>query len=275
MIRYAIHLKDPENPDYDGRRLSAHEMSEIETHLAECESCRNRLEDTGQEFQSMVDFVEDAGFANLSTHPEKAAPAGSYNGRAKIALNSIFAAPKIRLALTFALILLTLSSILYLQLNRHPYAKWAVIEKPDLEFQVRGRSEERLSNAVVHYQSGNLRQAISLFEQLIAEADSRQLYHFAHYYAGISYLLLSEKKIVGVTVDYQNDEVLAGIEHLQRVLNLTENRRYLEDVHWFLAKAYLRLADQNETLTELNKVLEFSGPRRSQAKEIIDNLSGM
>ena len=275
MTRYAIHLQDSEHPDYDGRRLSVREISEIETHLEKCEPCRNRLEETQREFQNIVDFVEDAGFADFSTHPEKVTQVPRYNSKAKITWNAIFGAPKIQLAITFGLVLLTLSSIFYLQLNRHPYAEWAVIRKPNLEFQVRGSSEDLLSKAAVNYQQSNFKEAVTLFKQFIGQKETEQLHHFTHFYAGISYLLLAEKKMGGWIFDYRKNDIINGIKHLQEVLTLTQNQRYLEDVHWFLAKAYLRLSDRNKALTELNKVLEFSGPRRNEAEELIENLSGM
>ena len=126
MVRYAIYLEDPERPDYNGRRLSEREILEVESHIHECEPCRNELRVARFEFQNISSFVEEAGFGDLTTHPKEVAKVSRASGR-KIRWSPIFAVPKIRIAIAFGFALLVMSSVFYLQANRHPYIEWAAV----------------------------------------------------------------------------------------------------------------------------------------------------
>jgi len=270
LTKYAIHLEDPNNPDYDGSRLSQRQIIQIKEHLKECDLCSNRVLSAIQEFHSLVEQVEDAGFGNVSTHGKEAA-----NFRIDRALNwlRILRQPKIQIAAGLALGLIIILNF-YIA-NRDLYVQLALISKPTVEFEVRAGLPDLLIRALTSYRNDQYEQAAVLFEEFIEKHTNKEFHYFAHYYAGVSYLLLSEKRILRLVYAFDEDQVRNGILHLQEVEKLTTNTRYLEEEHWYLAKAYLMLRDRQFALDELNKVLQYHGTRSREAKSLWKKLSRM
>nr|NIU01302.1 hypothetical protein [Nitrosopumilaceae archaeon]NIX61904.1 hypothetical protein [Nitrosopumilaceae archaeon] len=57
LNRYTSYLYAPDEPDYDGRRLSKTEISRMQKHLRQCRSCEQKLADLKAEFQDLQAFI--------------------------------------------------------------------------------------------------------------------------------------------------------------------------------------------------------------------------
>lgn len=62
-----------------------------------------------------------------------------------------------------------------------------------------------------------------------------------------------------------------AIKQLRAVTALGETP-YLEEAHFYLAKAYLRKADLNGAQAEFNKTIQLQGERQKEAQELLDQI---
>ena len=79
----------------------------------------------------------------------------------------------------------------------------------------------------------------------------------AHFFLGVCYLQL--------------DRPLEAIEHLREVTRLGESP-YLEDAHFFLAKASIRSGDIEAARRDLQTVVALDGDRRDEASRLVAEL---
>lgn len=275
LTEYAIFLEDPDHRDYDESRLSEDQIMQIRGHIEACKQCHQQVDSACHEFQNLVKHVENSGFRNITTHGQKvkgfdkakSLPVGNWRFS--------FSEPKIQIAIAVSILFLILLGSFYYLIPRHPYSRLASIKKPHIEFEVRGLESKLLLQAMVNYRKNNYEQALGLFQRFIEQKTSKEFHYFAHYYIGLSYLLLSQEQILGFIYDFDESQIQNGLNHLQEVIKLTQNRRYLEDVHWYRAKAYLMLKEYQLAFDELNKIIPFNGIRREHANLLIDELSKM
>ncbi len=274
LTRYAIYLEDSDNPDYDGKRLSFRQMNQIKHHIVACDLCGKQLQSVRQEFRIVLAHAEEAGLGTLSTHEgSQGIPFNEYRRSSKGHWLEKLKVPKTQIAAAFGLILLVLAVSFYYQTQRQPYNELAVIHRPEIEFEVRSGISDAAAEALRHYQKDHYEEAATTFERLLLTKTNKEWLPFVHYYAGLSYLLASDKKILGLIYDFDQKKVQNGIKHLQEVERLTQNIRYREDAHWYLAKAHLRLQDYQSAIEELHNILQFPGTRTEAAKELIEEVS--
>jgi tetratricopeptide (TPR) repeat protein len=113
---------------------------------------------------------------------------------------------------------------------------------------------ERFRSGMKHYQDGRYGQAIP---DLRAAAELNPERASIRFFLGICFLLAG-----------QTD---AGIEDLQETIALGESV-YLEEAHFYLAKAFLGKGDIGRAREELNWVLERGGNLKEEAARILAQL---
>ncbi len=67
------------------------------------------------------------------------------------------------------------------------------------------------------------------------------------------------------------EQTNSAVEHLRRIIALGDSP-YLEDAHFFLAKAYLREGDLALARSELEKTTQLRGDREVEARELIQQV---
>ena len=63
----------------------------------------------------------------------------------------------------------------------------------------------------------------------------------------------------------------AGIDRLRATIALGDSP-YLEDAHFYLAKAFLRRKDLGAAETQLNELIQLPDPRRDEARRLLSGV---
>jgi tetratricopeptide (TPR) repeat protein len=119
---------------------------------------------------------------------------------------------------------------------------------------LRGTPDEataRFQRGMEHYRKGDYARAT---EDLRVAADLDAEAAHSRFFLGISHLLLN-----------QDD---AAIKRLQATIALGDSP-YLEDAHFYLAKAFLRREDFRSAATELKKLIQLRGSRANEARRLL------
>jgi uncharacterized protein with PIN domain len=53
LERYSIYLATGDEPDYDGRKLTASEIEEIREHIGECPRCQKKVEQLSRDYRDI------------------------------------------------------------------------------------------------------------------------------------------------------------------------------------------------------------------------------
>lgn len=134
-------------------------------------------------------------------------------------------------------------------------------------------SESFLTKGMQSFNQKNYTTAIEQFNDFLKENPEN---YSAHYYAGLSTLLLAKKGLPGLSYTYDQTKVNTGIIFLNHALqNAGENKYYLEDCYWYLGKAYLMKKNLTESRKFFNQILNLPHPhlmRKNEAREIVSKL---
>ena len=90
LTRYSLYLSTPEEPDYDGRRLTGSEIGEVEHHLGECDVCKEKVENLGNEFQEIELYLEKAGLEQITLGAESNRSVGAILTGVSETVDSVF-----------------------------------------------------------------------------------------------------------------------------------------------------------------------------------------
>lgn len=132
----------------------------------------------------------------------------------------------------------------------------AIVPPPFTPPRLRSTSESRREflSAMETYTAGNYAGAIPELERAVRAEPASPA---ARFFLGVCYLQL----------DWQPE----AIEHLREVTRLGESP-YLEDAHFFVAKASIRRGDIETARRELRTVIALGGDRRDEASRLLTEL---
>jgi tetratricopeptide (TPR) repeat protein len=134
-------------------------------------------------------------------------------------------------------------------------AQLARFEPPRYEpLTLRGTPDEataRFQRGMEHYRKGDYARAAE--DLRVASTLDPDAAH-SRFFLGIAHLLLK-----------QDD---AGIDRLQATIALGDSP-YLEDAHFYLAKAFLRRQDSRAAETQLKKLIQLGGSRTNEARGLL------
>jgi tetratricopeptide (TPR) repeat protein len=134
-------------------------------------------------------------------------------------------------------------------------AQLARFEPPRYEpLTLRGTPDEataRFQRGMEHYRKGDYSRAA---EDLRVAADLDPEAAHSRFFLGIAELLLKREN--------------AGIERLQGTIALGDSA-YLEEAHFYLAKAFLGRQDPRAAETELKKLIQLGGSRSNEARRLL------
>lgn len=115
-------------------------------------------------------------------------------------------------------------------------------------------SRRTFLQAMERYERGDYEQAV---EGLRGAVDQDPKSIPARFFLAVSYLQLE-----------RNSD---GVEHLREVVRLGESA-YLEDAHYFLAKAHIRQGDLDSARKELQAAIALDGDRRAEASQLLSEI---
>ena len=132
----------------------------------------------------------------------------------------------------------------------------AIVPPPFTPPRLRSASEARrvFLSAMEAYSAGNYADAAAALEQAVRAEPALPAPHF---FLGVSYLQLDRRS--------------EAVEHLRAVSRLGESP-YLEDAHFFVAKASIRSGDIEAARRELRTVVALDGNRREEASRLLAEL---
>lgn len=148
-----------------------------------------------------------------------------------------------------------------------------LIEKQELRFTTRNSATKVLNEGFDAFNKGDYQKSIANLEQFIDQSsnDSSSV-AYAHEISGIAYLFESKEAIFGRFKKYDPIYLDRGIEHLQQVIKLTENRRLSENAFWYIGKAFLLKKEIDQAAVSFKSVLQFKGEKYRAAQQILENL---
>ena len=134
----------------------------------------------------------------------------------------------------------------------------ARVEPPRYEpVRLRGPADEatqRFERGMEHYRKADYAGAVEALRAAAElEPDAPQI----RFFLGVSHLMLG-----------QDD---AAIDRLRATIALGDSA-YLEEAHWYLAKAFLRRKDFGAAETQLKKVVQLGGPKSGEARQLLTDL---
>ncbi len=156
-----------------------------------------------------------------------------------------------------------------------PYANLADLGDVSASFRMRGGSDAELLDASTRLMEGDSREAANRFERFLRMYPSSEWAPWVEYAAGLSRLSNARTTVLGIRVRYDAGEVGRGLEHLDRVLEMSAVRELMEDALWYRAKGSLMLGDAAGAEAALNRILSMQGSRQAAARELLSNLQSL
>jgi tetratricopeptide (TPR) repeat protein len=156
--------------------------------------------------------------------------------------------------------------------SNNPYLSLTSLEGERFTSLTRSGETTSLSGALDSFHQGEYGQAITQFELFVAQNPSSPEAAYAHYLAGVSYLVGAEETILGTVTGFDADKVNRSIEHLRDVLPRTTNLGLQEDSQWYMAKAHLMLERHGEAINILEQVIQLRGRRFRDAQNLISEI---
>ncbi len=283
MIRFAVHLSDPGEPDYDGRSLKTSEISTIERHVAECSACQKSLNRLRQDYQGLNKYVERSDVARIRLAPRHSKSTSTSQVRmfmksVKQAVEQIILAPLPRLVPATVGVMAVFFVIFWFGpflRSGNPYFDLVRLEHGEISFQTRGNSKLTLGDALAAFRAGNVEKAVSGLQSFIANSQDAATIPFARLVLGIAYLEDAKTNVLGRFERVNMERVEAAIETLQRAGSSSDNLRIREESYWYLANAYLLKQEPENALVSLDRLLTLKGRRSEDATSLIEGIGAL
>ncbi len=281
LTRYGIYLSEPAEPDYDGRRLAADEISHIEEHVEQCSPCRQKIDRIKQEYQEIEAYLEEAGVPSVNLGQVSA---WSRLGRWSVRLfelpstvaKTLISLPAPKLYPAAVTVVASLLVVVWVSpLFRGSgaiYYELASIEGEEVTFVTRSGASAQMTDGLLDFSEGRYLQAIEHLEGYITEHPDDPNVAYAHYVSGMACLRAAKSDVLGRFVQIDTELLDRGIRHFQITADLSDNARIDEDAHWFLGKAYLMKQEAEPAIEAFREVSEMQGRRYRQAQQMVSDL---
>lgn len=276
LARYAVHLEDPETPDYDGQEMDPRDIKNIENHLGECIACQKTVLTLRHEYQELSTHLERTALAEIDQVEAKTDYVIGFVQKIKLVLGTILNAPipKLYPAIAGTLAVLTLV-VWYGPFLRgdNPYSNLVDLKFEAQHFATRGIEQTHLSDGLAAFNDQRYDDAISILEKFIAaESQKTTSRAFGESVLGMAYLKKAKSELLGRFVKIDTALLDKAIFHLTQAAETTENVRIKENGYWYVANAYL-LRDQPDSAREsLLKTRSLNGRRTNAAAKLLSHL---
>ncbi len=281
LNRYTSYLYAPDEPDYDGRRLSKTEISRMQKHLRQCRSCEQKLADLKAEFQDLQAFIDNSELPDLtidrrSFQFEFLEKVGHLRETVESILNAFFSSlkpkyvliPATGLAVLLALVLIIPS----LERSGDAYSELAALEKTEISYLTRSSTTTSLRSGIAEFNQANYSSAIEILTGFIRENPEDANIAYPEYVCGLAYLFEANQSTGDELSPPQHRKLERGIAHLQTALSSSDNLRLRENANWYLGKAYLMKKDARTAREFFEKVSSLKGQRYQQAQMMLNEI---
>lgn len=281
LIRYAVYLNYPNEPDYDGRRLTSDEIHDITSHIKECNNCEQKLNEFNAEFKSIESYLAESYLPDLSIGgvtmmTQLKNKISEFMRSTNEWWEGVISQSKTK----YILIPVSISAILILLLLIDPFHQTiksdlrqiAVLEHSQVSFLTRSNGVGSIRLAIFEFNEKNYLATISILEKFLLENPDNPNRAFAEYLCGMAYLFEVNKHLDKKIDDTQIQKIDRGVAHLNNAILITDRIRIKEDATWYLAKANLMKEDGVKAKFLFEQVKSFKGRRYLQAQNTLDEL---
>lgn len=281
LIRYVNYLREPREPDYDGRKLTREEITRIEALIEKNPLYRKRFEELQKELLELDTFLADSEIPDLEIGrsyllldikdwlSERIKAVGERSEEWLVQLTSRRVLVPVAVVATVLLLVIVNPFLSHTQLT---YSDLASLETTQISYLTRSSSETTLQMGVSQFNNGNYSQAIHTLEQLLSQPSNNINIPFTKYVCGLAYLYQVERSVKGNDYSTYTSEINKGITYLLSAAESTDNPRLLENINWYLGKAYLMLNDGSAALRYFEKVKEMKGRKSQEAIQLIPKI---
>jgi len=286
LVRYSVHLSDPDVGDYDGRKLSRREISALETHVAQCASCEARLTKLVEEYQQTAAYFESSNLPDMMLTPATLADAFAARvTTVKQLVQGTLAALKESLSAPiprFFPVVLGAVAMLFAVVwwgpfyrSDNPYWDFAAVSQDRVASLTRGSLSPELQVGVAAFVRGDYSSAIARLEAFAANNPEHPSVAYAYYLAGVASLQQARTDVLGRFRDVDTELVDQAIGNLHNAELASTNLGIKENCHWYLAKAFLLLEDVAQAQEQLQKIISGRGRRYGEAQQLMHALDSV
>ncbi|MCG8607008.1 hypothetical protein MJD09_18750 [bacterium] len=281
LTRYSLYSADPNEPDYDGQRLKQVDIENVESHLSHCQLCQTKVQDIEREFHEIESHLEKEGLPSLTLGGESPQSIAMLKVQERLTalwrwIKEVASVPLPR----FAPIAVGAMAVLVMAIfvgplairSDNPYLSLTSLEGERFTSLTRSGETTSLSSALQAFHQGEYPRAITQFELFLTQLPDSLEAAYAHYLAGVSYLVEAKETILGTVTGFDTEKVNNGIKHLRDVLSRSSNLGLREDSQWYMAKAYLMLEQGSEAIKTLEQVVALRGRRFREARNLISEI---
>lgn len=282
LTRYGIYIAGSKKADYDGKKLTKQEISLVKNHVEHCNECKLKVEQITEDYTEIDMYLRDQMVPNTTLGKRMVIP--KITKQISFTIRSAFNSIQEMLfpiqlrtmptaIMTFATLLIVIWFSPLFRGETDAIYKLAVINKDKIQDITRGASSQIMYDGFTAFNEGDYKSAIVLLEEFIQSDSVATSLAYVHECIGIAYLRESERNFLGRFKGFNVDNVNQGIEHFQKIIDLTDNIRLQENAYWYLGKAYLMINEILLAKKSFDSVIELKGKKIEQAKIILAELN--
>lgn len=236
----------------------------IEDHLRKCELCQQNFKELNSQFADVDNFISKS----ISTQAEK-----SYTPITQMIFRKKFTAMNFAFSTIAAVFLIYIGLFIYSNVTTPDYIKAPFSKDRDF-YNTRGRTTELFQRGLDALDNKNYDEAIKFLNEDLKENPEQESIFYTHFILGLTYINKAEKDFLGLFKSFNKDDVLKGIEHFEKSIELNQNERFQNlkfDAHFYIAKAYLLINDKNSARQHLQIVIDNKGSYFKDAEKLINS----
>ncbi len=247
----------------------SYRLPAIGAHLKECRICSVQLNELRDEYQNIEGFLAD----NLYSDSKANQPAAVHMPVNKLypkGFRPLYAMAGVFVVGLIYVVLLAVSGI-----TTPDNYKYAAITDLSEDYLTRGRNTELFLKSFEAIESENYPRAVEYLKQDIRHNINDETIFYSYYVLGLTYLEMSESRVLGLFPSYDHNYAVEGINNLQRSVDLNTSGRFDNiklDAYFYLAKGNLMLNKEKTAKDYLKLVISQKGGKMNEAAGILNEL---
>lgn len=240
----------------------------IQSHLDECNICRDEYKDLLQNYNEIKEHVDMAIDQDSLSRAET-------DRKFLHLFASKYSSVKYAFAMLVVLVigyfgLFVISSSITPYYNKNLFS-----DKADDFYKTRGRTSVLFQQGLSFLERENYGEAIKYLLDDVEKNPNEQSIFYSYYIVGIAYLKDSESDFIGLFRSYDKNKVSLAIKNLKASIdkNITGDYESLKlDTYYYLGRAYLLNNDLESARFTFQKVIDDKGRFFNEANELIMQL---
>jgi tetratricopeptide (TPR) repeat protein len=257
-------LYKEENPDPDSN--ISFRAAAIDAHLKECNICTGQFLELTAEYRQTSEFVGSNLYSDSKTDSSGFILPflKRFNSTGAYAFASVIAVVIIYLGLFAVSGIVTPDN--YMQ---------AAINESSEDYLTRGRNTELFIKSFEALEANEYYEAIKYLKQDIKNNPDDETIFYSYYIMGLTYLELSESKVLGLFPSYDKKTASEGVNNLKSSVELNNSDKFENiklDAYFYIAKGSLMLDDEKTAKDYLKLVISQKGGKMNEAAGILEEL---